>query len=60
MQSPVGKLRKYWNALRKVLNKATDLAHKKVIFRNKVGGFLTIILHALGSLLRSISGGVLQ
>ena len=57
--SPVKRLRKYRKALRKVAKKSTKLAHKKKIFINQSGGFLPIVLRAIGPVLAGLLGQVL-
>lgn len=55
----VKKLRKYRNVLRRVAKKSTKLAHKKKIFINQSGGFLPIVLRAIGPVLAGLLGQVL-
>lgn len=57
---PVKKLRKYRNVLRRVAKKSTKLAHKKKLFINQTGGFLPIVLRAIGPVLASLLGQVLE
>lgn len=56
---PVKKLQKYRNALRRVAKKSTKIAHKKKIFINQSGGFLPIVLRAIGPVLAGLLGQVL-
>ena len=58
--SPVNKLRKYRNALRKVAKKTTKLSQKRKIFINQSGGFLPIILRAIGPIFASLLGRALE
>lgn len=56
----VKKLHKYRNILRKVAKKSTKLAQKKKIFINQSGGFLPLILRAVGPILTGMLGQVLS
>lgn len=54
--SNVEKLHKYRNLLRKILKKSTKIADKKKIFINQSGGFLPILLRAVGPILAGMLG----